>query len=216
MNNNESVVTNEAEVNKTKKPQKKGLIIGGVFAVIIIAVALVLTLVCFHDWQEATCVAPITCSKCGKTEGEALPHEWQEATCKEPKTCKTCGLTEGEPLNEEDFLRDLAKGLEARWVLTDEDEEKETLTEADWEEYFNAEYDVIIKYEKANFKNKTMRKLARKYVESIIESKECLAYFGTNQWTSKYSNGVYNKRVELLYKINAIIPIPVSKEKNQN
>lgn len=51
-----------------------------------------------HDWQEATCTEPRTCSKCGQTEGEALGHTWVEATCTEPKTCSVCGATEGEAL----------------------------------------------------------------------------------------------------------------------
>lgn len=51
-----------------------------------------------HDWQEATCTIPKTCSKCEKIEGEALGHTWVEATCTEPKTCSTCGETEGEAL----------------------------------------------------------------------------------------------------------------------
>ena len=48
-----------------------------------------------HEWQEATCTNPKTCSKCGKTEGDALGHSWQEATCTEPQTCSVCGETEG-------------------------------------------------------------------------------------------------------------------------
>lgn len=51
-----------------------------------------------HDWQEATCIAPKTCAKCGKTEGKALGHTWTQATCTEPKTCSVCGESEGEPL----------------------------------------------------------------------------------------------------------------------
>ncbi|MCM1135447.1 MAG: hypothetical protein NC400_07705 [Clostridium sp.] len=51
-----------------------------------------------HDWQEATCTEPKTCSKCGETEGEALGHTWEEATCTEPKTCGVCKETEGEAL----------------------------------------------------------------------------------------------------------------------
>ena len=48
-----------------------------------------------HDWTEATCEAPATCTKCGQTEGKALEHVWKEATCEEPKTCTECGKTEG-------------------------------------------------------------------------------------------------------------------------
>ena len=50
---------------------------------------------CTHDWQNATCTAPMTCKTCGATEGNAAGHTWQDATCSAPKTCKTCGTTEG-------------------------------------------------------------------------------------------------------------------------
>lgn len=51
-----------------------------------------------HEWADATCTEPKTCTKCGKTEGEALGHQWVEATCTEPKHCSVCGETEGEPI----------------------------------------------------------------------------------------------------------------------
>lgn len=51
-----------------------------------------------HDWVDANCTAPKTCSKCEKTEGEPLGHHWEEATCTAPKTCASCGITEGEKL----------------------------------------------------------------------------------------------------------------------
>ena len=48
--------------------KKKKMIIIGVAAAAVIAAVLVLCLVCFHSWQDATCEAPKTCEKCGKTE----------------------------------------------------------------------------------------------------------------------------------------------------
>lgn len=54
-----------------------------------------------HEWTEATCTTPKTCSKCGEIEGEILSHEWADATCSAPKTCNVCGETEGEALNHE-------------------------------------------------------------------------------------------------------------------
>lgn len=51
-----------------------------------------------HEWQEATCTALRTCTKCGATEGEMREHTWTEATCAAPRTCSVCGLTEGEAL----------------------------------------------------------------------------------------------------------------------
>lgn len=50
---------------------------------------------CQHQWQEATCKTPRTCSKCGKTEGETTTHSFLPATCTAPRTCRYCGLTEG-------------------------------------------------------------------------------------------------------------------------
>ena len=49
-----------------------------------------------HEFDEATCTEPATCSKCGETEGEALGHKFKSATCTKPKTCLRCNETEGE------------------------------------------------------------------------------------------------------------------------
>ena len=79
---------------------KKNLIVISTIstAIIMLALLLVLTLVCFHRWNDATCDAPMTCEKCEKTKGIALPHEWIEATCKEAKHCMRCGFSDGEPI----------------------------------------------------------------------------------------------------------------------
>lgn len=46
-----------------------------------------------HDWQNATCEKPGTCSKCGETKGTSLGHVWtiSNATCTEDKACSRCG-----------------------------------------------------------------------------------------------------------------------------
>jgi hypothetical protein len=49
---------------------------------------------CEHDWIDATCTTPKTCSLCGKTEGEALGHI-EEIIPAEAATCEESGLTEG-------------------------------------------------------------------------------------------------------------------------
>ena len=51
-----------------------------------------------HNWQDATCTSPSTCSVCGATQGEALGHAWKDATCTEAKTCTRCGATDGAAL----------------------------------------------------------------------------------------------------------------------
>ena len=49
-----------------------------------------------HNWTEASCTAPTTCTICGATEGTANGHRWNDATCTEAQTCSVCG-TEGQP-----------------------------------------------------------------------------------------------------------------------
>lgn len=53
---------------------------------------------CEHEWVEADCDTPKTCSKCEITEGTSLSHRWRDADCVTAKTCAECGTTEGEPL----------------------------------------------------------------------------------------------------------------------
>ena len=49
-------------------------------------------LFCHHDYASATCTLPETCSRCGKTRGEALGHLWNTvSSCSEPRVCRFCG-----------------------------------------------------------------------------------------------------------------------------
>ena len=59
-----------------------------------------------HRWEEASCEEGKHCTRCGKSEGEALGHEWEEATYEAPKTCKRCGKTEGEALKRPEETED--------------------------------------------------------------------------------------------------------------
>ena len=52
---------------------------------------------CVHEWKDATCTQPKTCTLCGVSEGE-VSHAWVDATCEKPMTCTGCMLTKGEAL----------------------------------------------------------------------------------------------------------------------
>ena len=72
----------------------------------IIALALVMLLAlagcaCEHEWMDADCVTPKTCTKCQEIEGAPLGHTWSAATCVDPKICENCAVTEGEPKGHE-------------------------------------------------------------------------------------------------------------------
>lgn len=95
-----------------------------VFWMILACSVLLASCFCEHQWKEATCITPKTCTECGKTEGgltahdflpadcinpktcqlcgvkegNTIDHVWQDADCTVPKTCAVCGQTEGEPL----------------------------------------------------------------------------------------------------------------------
>ena len=47
-----------------------------------------------HDWADATCKAPKTCTLCGATEGEPNPdaHEWDEGKVTTEPTCSEAGV----------------------------------------------------------------------------------------------------------------------------
>lgn len=51
---------------------------------------------CEHEWAEATCAAPKTCTLCAATEGEALSHRGGAANCHEKAVCEVCGEEYGE------------------------------------------------------------------------------------------------------------------------
>lgn len=67
--------------------------------IVVLALALVMILAacgCKHEWVEANCNNPKTCSLCKAPEGAPLGHSWAAATCTAPKTCEVCNATDGE------------------------------------------------------------------------------------------------------------------------
>lgn len=73
----------------------------GVAAAIVICILGLLFgthVLCIHQWDEATCVNPVTCELCGQTKGKALGHKWKPATCTLPKRCGRCGEKKGHAL----------------------------------------------------------------------------------------------------------------------
>ncbi len=69
-----------------------------IFATIIMCILLLSGCGCRHQWSEADCASPKTCTLCGESEGEKLAHQWTVATCATPKTCSLCKETQGDAL----------------------------------------------------------------------------------------------------------------------
>lgn len=56
-----------------------------------------------HEWIDATCTSPRTCSKCTDTIGIPLKHDFVQTSCLEPRVCSLC--------NEQTL-----EGIEHTWV----------------------------------------------------------------------------------------------------
>lgn len=79
--------------------KKNNLIFSCLFSFVVIAMALVLNAcgnVCQHEWEEATCETPKTCSLCGVVEGQAPGHMGGTATCYAKAVCDVCHEEYGE------------------------------------------------------------------------------------------------------------------------
>lgn len=87
-----------AIVPSKKKTKKVIAIISAAIILIVLSCIIYNATKCKHEWIEADCTTPKTCSICEKTKGKPLGHEWKEATCENPKTCTRCGETEGSSL----------------------------------------------------------------------------------------------------------------------
>ncbi len=92
---NDDIPVSGGTDGKGGKP--KGLIIGLIAAVLVIALAIA-GYFTVHIWGEGgDCEHPAACTLCGKLKSEPASHSWQEATCRDPKTCSVCGAVEGQP-----------------------------------------------------------------------------------------------------------------------
>lgn len=83
-----------------QKPKKKWGI-ACIISVVVFFIAFAFPTSCAHQWKDATCTEPKTCTKCGETEGEPLGHtpgEWKldepsfvSATVWMRQYCAVCG-----------------------------------------------------------------------------------------------------------------------------
>ena len=102
---------------------------------------------------------------------------------------------------DEDFMKDLAAGLEARWSI----EEPEQYTEGDdthkefYTKLVDAEYDKVTPYLDKKFKDSTLQQKAINYINMIKQQKEALKYLQVDY--DKYSKlweEAYNERSKLI------------------
>ena len=124
-----------------------------------------------------------------------------------------CGSTKSNgPLTNDDYVKYVAQGLEARWQLTDAIDTSKPETKDDYESYINAELNVLSPLKDREFENTDMKKLADQYLEVLNESLKVVQNdWGTNKYDDNW-NEVRDNRTVILNTINDLIKIPVKKQ----
>jgi len=102
----------------------------------------------------------------------------------------------GEKLTtEQAFIRDMGKGLEARWKVVDKNEAKDGVTtKEEWTDFIDCELEMIEEYKDKEFEDKDLQSLAIGYIKALEENKDILKYFDSDQET-------FIKKYEDIYDI---------------
>lgn len=66
---------------------------------LILCAALMTDWDCEHQWKDATCTSPKTCSLCEAIEGESLGHTWVGVDWEHSEVCASCGKTKDQALD---------------------------------------------------------------------------------------------------------------------
>lgn len=206
-------------------------------ALLILMSALLAGCGCRHDWQEATCMAPRTCARCGETEGKIRSHKWEHTDCTDPHGCIFCGTLEGIELTHQwrsdcricihcghdarpadDRFRDqLTLGLEEKLILIKDakarrEDPTADFSREDWEAIIDSEYSRLADFAQDNFVDPVLGAEAKYYVNCIIDSKAMLEDYGSDDWVNNFLNGIYHSQRESLFRLHTLKPITVSEE----
>lgn len=105
-----------------------------------------------------------------------------------------------EAVADEKFLKDLAKGLEARWSIKDQDVELGSEEEKKYtDKLVSAELDILEKYQNEKFEDSKLQEKAIQYINLLKQQKEALDYMTADYekygelWTE-----AYDKRTQMI------------------
>lgn len=110
------------------------------------------------------------------------------------------------------FLTDLVKGLEARWAINDKNKETDTETSSTTlQEAIRAEKDKIDKYRTAEFEDTKLQELAVRYLNTLDESMDIAEKFSSNDYECIEAwSKTYGDRTMVLNEIASNYDLKVS------
>lgn len=110
---------------------------------------------------------------------------------------------------DDQFIKDMSKGLQARWTLNEQDENKEGYDQIDVQSseykdmmlsYVQAELDCIEKYKDEKFKDSQLQEKAISYINLLTKHKEICDYIPVDYY-GKYLDefqSIYNERSKII------------------
>ena len=105
--------------------------------------------------------------------------------------CSLCAC--GEKLTvDKAFIRDMEKGLEARWDVADE---QNATTQEDWMTLISCELDMIGEYKDKDFEDKDLQALVTEYIGALEENQDILKYLDSDyQRFAKKHEDIFTRR----------------------
>lgn len=97
--------------------------------------------------------------------------------------------------SDQDFIKSVSKGLEARWKLQDGQQDS-SATES-MREAIQTELDAVQEYKTATFEDSVLQEKALKYINILNDCLENVEYFNASQGYEKWQD-VYNQRTIIL------------------
>lgn len=118
---------------------------------------------------------------------------------------------------DENFLSDLAIGLEKRWNMSNNDTADYDLYTKEHQEAFSkmidAELDILGKYENAEFEDSKLKEKALSYINALKDQKEALRYATVD--AEKYDDAwskAYDERTKLITEFSENFGLKISEE----
>lgn len=108
-----------------------------------------------------------------------------------------CSSSSSDEVRYEDqnFIKSISKGLEARWALTDNKASDEATTIKEMQSYIQAELDELSRYETAAFKDTKLQEKALKYINVLKDSYENVNYALSDKDYDKWQEYVDERAV---------------------